>query len=244
MPQYLEPALETNFKEFRKVVESRRSVRKYTDESIPREIIDECLDMALMAPNSSNLQPWEFHVVESPEKRERLAEICLGQQTATTAPLMIAVVERRATWRKTTARILKEWPGGAPPKIVRDYYGKLTHVMYTQGPFDVLGRAKKVGFTAIGAVKPIMRKPVSGDDMDVWAAKSCALASAHLMLAFRAAGFDTCPMEGFDNNRANKLLKLPSDATINMIISVGRRAEDGVFAPRYRLPREEVIHYV
>ena len=39
---------------FRKVIESRRSVRKFTDKAIPTEILDDCLDLALLAPNSSN----------------------------------------------------------------------------------------------------------------------------------------------------------------------------------------------
>ena len=43
-------------REFIKVVESRRSVRVYNDEKIPEEDIQKCLDLALLAPNSSNLQ--------------------------------------------------------------------------------------------------------------------------------------------------------------------------------------------
>src|SRR5688572_10795553 len=66
--RYYEPAPESVFgDEFKQVVESRRSVRKFTAKKIPKEVLDACLDMALLAPSSCNLQPWEFHVVQSPE---------------------------------------------------------------------------------------------------------------------------------------------------------------------------------
>ena len=61
---YSEPAPEINTEEFIKVVESRRSVRVYTEENIPEEIMQKCLDLALLAPNSSNLQAWEFYHME------------------------------------------------------------------------------------------------------------------------------------------------------------------------------------
>lgn len=74
---------------FRKVIESRRSVRKFTDKPIPSEILDECLDLALLAPNSSNLQPWTFYVVQNPSKKKQLVKACLGQLAAKTASELI-----------------------------------------------------------------------------------------------------------------------------------------------------------
>ena len=45
-----------NKEEFIKVVKSRRSVRVYNDEVVPEDVILSCLDLALLAPNSSKLQ--------------------------------------------------------------------------------------------------------------------------------------------------------------------------------------------
>lgn len=59
--RYYEPApQDIDVEQFKKVVESRRSVRKFTDKPIPEDVLDACLDLALLAPNSSNLQPWTF----------------------------------------------------------------------------------------------------------------------------------------------------------------------------------------
>lgn len=68
--RYFEPApQDIDVENFKKVIQSRRSVRKFTDKAIPAEVLDDCLDMALLAPNSSNLQPWTFVVVQNPAKK-------------------------------------------------------------------------------------------------------------------------------------------------------------------------------
>ena len=54
-----------------------RTVRKRLDltRPVPRSVIEECMDLALQAPNGSNHQAFEFVVVEDPVLRERVAEI-------------------------------------------------------------------------------------------------------------------------------------------------------------------------
>lgn len=71
--RYFEPApQDIDVENFKKVLKSRRSVRKFTDKAIPAEILDDCLDLALLAPNSSNLQPWTFYVVQSAAKKKAI----------------------------------------------------------------------------------------------------------------------------------------------------------------------------
>jgi nitroreductase len=54
-----------------------RSVRKRLDfdKPVPREIVMECLDLALQAPTGSNAQGWQFVFVDAPEKKKALADI-------------------------------------------------------------------------------------------------------------------------------------------------------------------------
>ena len=61
--------------EFRQEMQTRRSVRQFSDRAVPREIIEECLQTAGSAPSGANLQPWHFVVVsDSAVKRQiRLA---------------------------------------------------------------------------------------------------------------------------------------------------------------------------
>ena len=57
---YTEEAISLNKEEFIKVIESRRSVRIYDDTKVKEEDMLNCLELALLSPNSSNLQPWEL----------------------------------------------------------------------------------------------------------------------------------------------------------------------------------------
>lgn len=227
---------------FDAIVASRRSVRKFTEEAIPESVIEHCLDLALLAPNSSNLQPWEFHWIRTPEKKAATAKICFDQQAATTASDMIAVVARTATWREHARETLANWPGGDPPKIVVDYYAKICPVMYTQGPLGILGALKRVAAFGVGLFRVAPREPSSHADMRVWATKTAALAAENLMLGLEAHGYGTCPMEGFDSVRLRRLLGLPRDAATIMIVAAGRAAEEGIYGPRQRFDRERFIH--
>ena len=110
--------------EFRKAVTTRRSVRQFTSEPIPEDVLQDCLDLALMAPNSSNLQMWNFYRVTTPEKREALIKACMSQKAAKTAAELIVCTGHTRNWRQHAKDILAQWPG-EPPKVVRQYYGGL-----------------------------------------------------------------------------------------------------------------------
>ncbi|MCR8913965.1 nitroreductase family protein [Marinobacter panjinensis] len=234
------PALD----EFRKVVRSRRSVRRFSDEPVPEHVLDDCLDLAMLAPNSSNLQPWEFFVVRTPDLKAKLAEACLGQNAAKTAPVLIVVVARTDTWRQHSRMALEQWPEENLPTIVKKYYSKIAPIHYNQGPFGLFGVAKKTAGLFVGLTRPVPRGPYSPNEMKVWATKSTALAAENLMLALRAHGYDSCPMEGFDECRVRRLLKLPKKGLVTMVLAAGKRSEKGVYNRQYRFDKDELVHYL
>ncbi len=90
----------------------------------------------------------------------------------------------------------------------------------------------------------VPRGPYTRSEVELWAAKSTALACENLVLAFRAHGYDTCMMEGFDEVRVRKLLKLPDAAFTVMVVGAGERADDGVFWPQVRFERSLFVHDV
>ena len=49
--------------EFETLVQTRRSVRGYKNEPVPRALIDEVLSLVKGAPSSMNTQPWHVHVL-------------------------------------------------------------------------------------------------------------------------------------------------------------------------------------
>lgn len=240
-----EPAVDVDFLAFKKVVQSRRSVRQYETEEIPDILVRECLELALLAPNSSNLQPWEFYWVKNDAIKKNLARLCFGQPAATSAPVLIVCVARTKKWKRNCQQMLEVLSQNPKsPIAVLEYYKKLAPFIYNQGPFGIYAPFKKLLFTLMGFFRVVPRGPFGVSGMREWAHKSTALACENLMLSFRAAGYDSCPMEGFDEWKVKKLLNLPSDAFVTMVVSAGKRKPGGIYGPQLRFPSEQFIKIV
>ena len=244
--KYFEPAAATDAAEFEKVVRSRRSTRVYSDEPVPESVVRKSLELATLAPNSSNLQCWEFYWVRDAAKKNRLVELCLGQPAAATAQELIVCVARLDTWKRNSNLMLEHLlanEASVPPAKLH-YQRKIVPLAYGHGPFYLFGPLKKLAIAVMGLTRVIPRGPASKADMRVWAHKSTALACENLMLAFRAFGYDSCPMEGMDERRIQKLLGIPRTAEVCMVISAGKRAPNGIYDKQFRFDPELCIFEV
>jgi nitroreductase len=229
---------------FYAAVEARRTVRDFLPDPVPQEVLDRALDAARLAPSSSNLQPWEFVIIRDPGVRRLANAACLDQMPAKTAPILIALVTHRDTWRRNRDEILRVFESRGPLRPSQaSYYRKIIPLIYTMGPFGILGPLKRV-FSRIASLFKPTPNLMASEDVRIMAHKSTALAAAAFMLAMRAEGYDTCPMEGFDPWRAKALLGLPRGAEVNMFLAVGKRSEKGVWWDRVLMPRDWAVREI
>jgi nitroreductase len=233
-------------------IKYRRSVRNYKEEPIDPDRVKACIENAVLAPTSSNLQLWEFYQVTDPGVKAKIVRACMDQPAAATARQLVVVVVRKDKWRervRANLDFLKSSFGTRPKseytrreKFVITYYSKIMPSLYTDF-LGILGFLKYVAFNIMGIFRPMYRQ-VRGSDMRIVAHKSAALAAENFMLSMAAIGYDTCPMEGHDSLRIKKALGLPSGAEINMVIGCGIRKPEGVYGPRFRVPFEQVYKRV
>ena len=237
------------------VLNYRRSVRVF-DKTKPLdpEKVKHCLELATLAPNSSNMQLWEFYQVIQPELLAKISKACLDQTATSTASEVVVVVTRQDLYRIRAKFVLdfergnvrRNSPKERQEKRIKDrelYYGKLMPFLYARF-FRILGLLRSVLAKAIGLFRPIVRE-VSESDMRVVVHKSCALAAQTFMIAMANEGYDTCPLEGLDSRRLKRLLKLPHGAEINMVVSCGiRNGNKGIWGERCRVPFEEVYRKI
>jgi nitroreductase len=73
------------------IIRSRRSVRKWKDESINKKQLDILMEAAQQAPSAVNWQPYRFVLVDDPEKLKLLSQAA-GQPNIAKAPLLIVGV--------------------------------------------------------------------------------------------------------------------------------------------------------
>ena len=222
--------------DFFDVVEARRSVRKFLPEPVPREVIDTAISAALLAPNSSNLQPWEIYRISTPGKKEELITAAFAQSGAATAAELLIFVARSDTWRRNRTLVLEELERrGTVPKQQLDYYKKFVPLFYSHGLLNLFGLFKKILFSLMGLFRPAPRGPFTKAETKAVLAKTVALACQNFMLAITAQGYSSLPMEGFDECRVKRILGLGGNSSIVMMIAVGKENPDGIYGPRLRL---------
>lgn len=232
------------------IIEDRRSVRIYDPEAdFDSEAVSRSLKSAVLAPNSSNMQLWEFYRIQSAEAKEKIAWMCMNQKAAKTAHELIVVVGRRDLWRKRQRALVEEmqsvYPDAASKQAKRamNYYKNLIPKYYWTDWFDLWGVMKKIIYFFVGLKRPMVRHG-NRADIRISVHKSAALAAENFMLAMKAEGYDSCPMEGMDSLRIKKYLNLPRKAEIVMVIGCGPGTDEGVYSQRFRVPNEEVIKTV
>lgn len=243
------PSMHTSaWSSFEALVRSRRAIHRFDPRPVDPSDVEAILAAAQLAPSSFNLQPYSFLWVRTPALREQLAALCLGQAAARSAPELIVCVARWDRWRATGEEHLAWLREQAVPAATlnfhADIYAKM-RVFFARGPFNVLGLARTLASALLGLVRPVLRPPANRAEHETWAVKSAALACAHAMLAARARGLDTCPLEGFDARRVARLLGLRGDRySLPMILALGYRDAGGRIDPQWRRDRAAIVHEV
>lgn len=69
-------------------ISNRRSIRKYQNKPVPKQLLQQILQAGRMAPSSKNRQPWKFIVVTGKAKQEMLIEMQKGLLQEKVQPLL------------------------------------------------------------------------------------------------------------------------------------------------------------
>jgi nitroreductase len=119
-------------------VRKRRSIRKYKDKEIPRDLLDDILEMARLAPSGANKQPWQLVVVTDPKTKMGLVPICKEQKFVGECSAFIAAIDDSGQkWVKVDVAIALEhialaavehglgtcWIGAFDPEKMASYLG-------------------------------------------------------------------------------------------------------------------------
>lgn len=92
----------TNFKmkSLQNIISQRRSVRKYANQSIDKQIIIEIIESARLAPSAVNFQPWKSYVCQS-EEAKQIVRDSYPREWFNAAPLYIlACGDGEQSWKR------------------------------------------------------------------------------------------------------------------------------------------------
>jgi nitroreductase len=204
------------------VLATTRSVRKRLDFERPveREIVMECLDLALQAPTGSNRQGWQWVFVEDQAKKDRLAEIYR-------AAFALYRTMPRAEYDQGDTRAERMDAVIDSASYLADNFERAPIMMIP----CIQGRTDGEGGTASGA--------------GMWGSILPAVWS--MMLAMRERGigsaWTTLHLLGDGEREAAELLGIPYDTHTQAGLFPIAYTKGTGFKPAKRLPAEDVTHW-
>ncbi len=184
----------TEVKSLAQAIRERRSTPSFTGDPIPASDLRQILDAGLHAPSGYNLQPWRFVVVQHPEQRRRLRAASYNQAKVEEASAVIVACGDRDGWRRDLDEMLR------------------------------LGRAAGMPESYAAQAKesvPAYLTSFTDDQMTGWLNKQVTIAYTHMMLMAEVLGYDTAPVEGFEQQRVCEMLRLPMSYSVVALLALG-----------------------
>ena len=181
-------------KSLAQAIRERRATPSFTGEPIPASDLRQILDAGLHAPSGYNMQPWRFIVVQHPEQKKRLRAACYNQAKVEEASAVIVACGDRDGWRKDLEEMLR------------------------------LGRAAGMpeSYAAqAAATVPDYLSSFSDEQMISWLNKQVTMAVTSMMWMAEVLGYDTAPMEGFEQKKVCETLRLPMSYWVVSLLALG-----------------------
>lgn len=177
------------------------------------------LEAGRKSPSSFGLEPWKFLVITNQEIKALLQQACFNQPQLTTGSHVVVLLARNAAnFAKGSSYLRKSFGRKASGE-------KLENI---QNIFDNYYN-------------------YLGGRVDDWARMQVYLASANMMSAAAYIGIDSCPIEGFDYQKTEEILKKYTsyrDGNFNIayLIVFGYRAQEQ--SKQLRLDISEIVEFI
>jgi len=175
-------------------IRDRRATPSFTGEPIPASDLRQIVEAGLRAPSSYNLQPWRFVVVQNPDQRKRLRAASYNQAKVEEASAVIVACGDRDGWRRDLGEMLRMGLAGGMPE---SYAAQAEETV------------------------PEYLSSFTDDQMTGWLNKHVMIALTTMMWTAETLGYDTAPMEGFEQQRVCETLKLPMSYWVVALLAIG-----------------------
>jgi nitroreductase len=216
---------------FLQVIESRRSIRAFLPEPVPRATIERILATAARAPSGTNTQPWHVHVLVGEARDAMVAAVCHAFDTEADAHTYEYDYYPREFIEPYLAR---------RRKVGYDLYGLLGIAKGDKAAMQAQHRRNYTFFDApVGLMFTIDRRMGRGSWLDYGGFMQ------NVMLAARALGYDTCPQAAWIqfHRVVREQLALPDHMQLVCGMALGR-ADPAAAENRLVTARAPLSEYV
>ena len=181
-------------KSFAQAIRERRATPSFDGKPLPASDLRQILDAGVHAPSGYNLQPWRFIVVQSEDVKQRLRSACFNQAKVEEASAVIVCCGDRDGWRRDLPEMLRMGrANGMPESYAAQAESNITSFLSS--------------FTE--------------EQMAGWLNKHVTIASTSMMWMAEVLGYDTAPLEGFEQEKICETLKLPLSYWVVSLLAIG-----------------------
>jgi len=205
--------------EFLKAMDFRHACKVFDDtKKIPEEDLKFILEVARKSPSSFGMEPWKFLVVQNQELKEKIRPTCWNQVQITSCSDLVIVLAKIEDVKVESGVPEKRFGRRPMPQEKKDFYINL----YANHLKDTLSSDKNIY---------------------EWTARQTYIAVGNMMTAAAAIGVDSCPIEGFEKDKLEKILELDTTKyQVAMVLPFGYRLNEQ--SDQLRLSFNEVVEFV
>jgi nitroreductase len=211
------------------IIRGRFACRRFTDRPVPKEMIEEILDLARFAPSASNTQPWHVYVLSS-EAKEQVSRAlldahynhqdahCPEQHSATPMP------EAHALRREEFGGLFYDFLGIPRTDMEARAANTARNYSFFDAPVGlVFATDRRLGMPALVTMGSFLQ---------------------NVMLAAHARGLDTCPQETIAKYHLvlRDVLDIPAEQIVACGMSMGY-ADEAALRNRPAMPRIPVSEF-
>lgn len=200
----------------------RYSVKRFdTEKTVSADALYHILEAARLSASSLGLQPYKILIVESPALKEQLIPAFYNPSQISTCSHLIVIVSKN----------------NIEPQYIGDYFSNISQTR--EVPLESLNPFKE-------SISSHIEK-LSADEVMTWADKQCYIVLGNLMFAAALENVDTCPMEGFKQEKIDEILELDTATEkVAVTLALGYRSAEDEFQnfKKVRKPKEKLFKYI
>lgn len=190
-------------KEFMEAMDYRHACKVFDDtKKISREDFDFILEAGRKSPSSFGMEPWKFLVVNNEELRKEIRPVCWDQPQITTCSDLVIILAAIEDVKVESGVPMRKFSRREMPQEKKDFY--------------------------IGLYANHLKDTLSSDEnIYAWTARQTYIAAGNMMTAAAIKGVDSCPIEGFEKENLEKVLKLDTTKyQVAMVLPFGYRINE------------------
>lgn len=198
---------------------NRRHACKLFDETkkISQEDVAYILEIGQLSPSSFGMEPWRFIVIQNQELKEQLKPYCWNQNQITTCSDLVVIL--------------------ADVENVKPY-SDYVKSMFSRRNLPTEMYEKYLDVYA-NHLKDSMKDEES---ILAWTARQCYIALANMMSGAAHIGIDSCPIEGFEKQNVENILKLDTQKEqVAVMVAFGYRVNP--ISKKLRRSMKELVEF-